>query len=166
MIMTGGGFGGGPADLLLLVLAILMCVALPSIVLNPASAVAKVWLWLRGICFFIFWGEKKGMSSAGDAAMVSSSNEKSSKRIIFIRHGESDWNYVFNKEKHASSTARAFAKRAIWHSQFLFYRLAAFGEGVEQAVDLQSSSFKKSKSRKIQWIRMSRQLREATMSSL
>ena len=67
----------------------------------------KLFLWLRGIVFLITWREKKGFSKApdaadftpadGDAASRSPADERT---VVFIRHGESDWNEIFNKEKY------------------------------------------------------------------
>ena len=48
------------------------------------------------------WREKKGFSKAPDAATFSKggdSHPEQTRTIVFIRHGESDWNEVFNKEK-------------------------------------------------------------------
>merc|ERR1719329_1809018 len=57
----------------------------------------KLKLWLRGILFLVRSSEKKGMSKAPDAAHLSPVLK--TKTIIFIRHGESEWNEIFNKNK-------------------------------------------------------------------
>merc|ERR1719162_1846543 len=61
----------------------------------------KIFLWLRGIIAFVLWGEKKGMSKARNSkdVVAPKGGEIESKIIIFVRHGESDWNYIFNKNK-------------------------------------------------------------------
>lgn len=64
----------------------------------------KIWLWVRAILFGFLSNEKKGMKSCRDADVVIPDKKKGlseleSKIIIFIRHGESDWNYIFNKNK-------------------------------------------------------------------
>jgi len=61
----------------------------------------SIYLWLRGLIFCVTWREKKGFSSAPDAGSFAKGNDNTLKRkIVFIRHGESDWNEVFNKEKY------------------------------------------------------------------
>eukprot|EP00929_Paragymnodinium_shiwhaense_P008479 TRINITY_DN112435_c0_g1_i1.p1 TRINITY_DN112435_c0_g1~~TRINITY_DN112435_c0_g1_i1.p1 ORF type:complete len:439 (-),score=129.33 TRINITY_DN112435_c0_g1_i1:80-1396(-) len=64
---------------------------------------AKLFLWLKGIFFFVLSSEKKGMSKAEDTAnlvsAIKGADALESKIIIFVRHGESDWNQIFNKSK-------------------------------------------------------------------
>lgn len=66
----------------------------------------KLLLWLRGLLFMLTWREKSGFSKQPDAAVFTKSEDdgadgsESVRRVVFIRHGESDWNEVFNKEKH------------------------------------------------------------------
>merc|ERR1719329_303347 len=57
----------------------------------------KLQLWVRGIIFLLGSSEKKGMSKAADSALIERTVK--TKTIIFIRHGESEWNEIFNKNK-------------------------------------------------------------------
>eukprot|EP00927_Polykrikos_kofoidii_P040440 TRINITY_DN34571_c0_g1_i1.p1 TRINITY_DN34571_c0_g1~~TRINITY_DN34571_c0_g1_i1.p1 ORF type:complete len:484 (+),score=84.27 TRINITY_DN34571_c0_g1_i1:63-1454(+) len=63
---------------------------------------AKIMMWFHAIVFLLLSNEKKGLSMARDAADVVpkfSGLKMESKTIIFIRHGESDWNMIFNTSK-------------------------------------------------------------------
>ena len=59
---------------------------------------AKLYFWCRGIVFLLLSSEKRGMSKAPDTEKLIKSKSRK-KTIIFIRHGESDWNEIFNKSK-------------------------------------------------------------------
>eukprot|EP00947_MAST-08B_sp_MAST-8B-sp1_P000730 g730.t1 len=64
----------------------------------------KLWLFARGIIFMVASNEKKGMKKAPDAGRVdlagpSSGRRRKQKTVVFIRHGESEWNLIFNKSK-------------------------------------------------------------------
>ena len=61
----------------------------------------KLFLWSRGILFMFCSMEKRGMSKAPDTSKLVMGNNKTRryKTIVFIRHGESDWNEIFNKSK-------------------------------------------------------------------
>lgn len=99
----------------------------------------KMWLWCRGIIFLIFSRESKGISKAPDAGKLILSKKK--KTIIFIRHGESDWNEIFNdsKVKLLPRLIRGFFREAMMFmtkdSVFLDSPLSV--KGVKQAESLQ-----------------------------
>lgn len=104
----------------------------------------KVFMWTRGILFFIAWGEKKGMSKHRDSKNVvppKGATETESKVIIFIRHGESDWNYVFNKNKLLLLPRLLIGM--LWEAfmypfnNSFFIDAALSSEGIEQAQQLQ-----------------------------
>ena len=68
--------------------------------MSPFDIFRSIFLWLRGLLFCVTWREKSGFNKALDALIFSKSTKNTIiKQIIFIRHGESDWNEIFNKEK-------------------------------------------------------------------
>ena len=80
--------------------------------------------------------------SAADPAHVAKRlNETTKKRIFFIRHGESDWNYVFNRGKNIGMLFRLL--RAIISEWSMIFKLDSpfldsplNEEGIEQALEL------------------------------
>jgi len=100
----------------------------------------KMWLWCRGIIFLIFSRESRGISKAPDAGKLSLNKKK--KTIIFIRHGESDWNEIFNdsKIKLLPRLIKGFFREAMMFmtkdSVFLDSPLSV--KGVKQAENLQT----------------------------
>ena len=68
--------------------------------MSPFDIFRSIFLWLRGLLFCVTWREKSGFNKAPDALIFSKSTKNIiMKQIIFICHGESDWNEIFNKEK-------------------------------------------------------------------
>jgi len=64
----------------------------------PGDLAWKAKLYLCGTIQFVVSSEKKGMSKGiPDPDIVLKSESTKKKRIIFIRHGESVWNEMFNK---------------------------------------------------------------------
>jgi len=60
----------------------------------------KLYLWSYGIVFLLFSGESKGLKKCFDSQqLLPHPDGKQQKIVIFIRHGESDWNQIFNKNK-------------------------------------------------------------------
>ncbi|CAM9185913.1 unnamed protein product, partial [Ectocarpus fasciculatus] len=106
------------------------------------NVLTKIHLYLSGIVYMIVSKDNKGLGSKynPDPALIAS-KPTVSKRIIFIRHGESDWNDVFNKGFGPSmivrlfkSFAREFQLMTTMDSIFLDSPLNA--EGFEQAKEL------------------------------
>lgn len=65
----------------------------------------KIFLWLRSFVACLTWREKRGLASATREGHGSydAGNPRSpsvhKKTVIFVRHGESDWNEIFNRGK-------------------------------------------------------------------
>ena len=103
----------------------------------------KLFLWSRGILFMFCSMEKRGMSKAPDTSKLVMGNNKTRryKTIVFIRHGESDWNEIFNKSKLLllPRLIRGLFREAMLfmsdHSVFIDSPLSK--EGVKQAEALQ-----------------------------
>eukprot|EP00750_Incisomonas_marina_P022239 INCI4956.1.p1 GENE.INCI4956.1~~INCI4956.1.p1 ORF type:complete len:396 (-),score=68.95 INCI4956.1:521-1708(-) len=110
--------------------------------LSPKGVAKKFFFWARGVSFFWLYNEKKGMSKAPDTATLVEAEPPSRKTIIFIRHGESDWNEIFNKNK------LLLLPRLVWgivretlflptsHSVFIDSPLSK--EGIGQAITLRT----------------------------
>lgn len=107
---------------------------------------SSLFWWLRGLVFLFTWREKSGFSKAHDADMFTNTEPDVTKTMVFIRHGESDWNEVFNKEKYLLlprlffGLLREFTK--CFQSQdsvFLDSPLSA--EGCDQAEELRKFLF-------------------------
>lgn len=60
------------------------------------NAFRKIMLWGIGVFHMIFGKDKKGMPKTDTKKLIVDTEAKP-KRIIFIRHGESEWNEVFNR---------------------------------------------------------------------
>eukprot|EP00943_MAST-04B_sp_MAST-4B-sp1_P009346 g9346.t1 len=103
----------------------------------------KLFIWTRGILFMMFSMEKRGMSKAPDTdkLVMGNSQTRKVKTIVFIRHGESDWNEIFNKSKVLllPRLIRGLFREAMLfmsdHSVFIDSPLSK--EGVQQAEALQ-----------------------------
>eukprot|EP00929_Paragymnodinium_shiwhaense_P048665 TRINITY_DN24573_c0_g2_i1.p1 TRINITY_DN24573_c0_g2~~TRINITY_DN24573_c0_g2_i1.p1 ORF type:complete len:457 (+),score=101.56 TRINITY_DN24573_c0_g2_i1:52-1422(+) len=100
----------------------------------------KLLLWLHGIVFMFLSNESKGLKKAKDAATVVAQLE--SKIIIFVRHGESDWNQIFNKSKVLLLPRLIFGLfRELFmlpsSSNSVFIDSQLSEEGIEQALKLQ-----------------------------
>ena len=85
------------------------------------AVLSKALMYLDGICFMFCFSENKGMGSKKnpDPDRIKeevAKGETIKKRIIFIRHGESDWNNVFNKGFGPSFPIRLFKAwlRELW----------------------------------------------------
>jgi hypothetical protein len=118
-------------------------------------------LWLRGLLFCITWMEKKNFKKAPDAKKYLNGKILSERTLIFIRHGESDWNEIFNKEKALLlprlffGLLREFTK--CFHSQdsvFLDSPLSL--EGCDQADDLREHLFRTGDPKKDVSVRVAR----------
>ena len=103
----------------------------------------KLFIWSRGILFMFISMEKRGMNKAPDTAklVMGTKQNRRSKTIVFIRHGESDWNEIFNKSKVLllPRLIRGLFREAMLfmsdHSVFIDSPLSK--EGVQQAEALQ-----------------------------
>ena len=71
----------------------------PALLEMPALLLRKARLVLYGACFLVLSKDKvtsKQLKKAPDAAHATGPVEKKV-RLVFIRHGESMWNYAFNR---------------------------------------------------------------------
>ena len=116
----------------------------------------KLSIIFESILFMVYSKDSKGIGPKynPDPKAVLSSSSFQKKQIIFIRHGESDWNSIFNKRIDLSFPKRLFL--ALYNEIcFLFEIDSIFldsplnHEGIEQALELRrfldSSSVKCSK---------------------
>jgi hypothetical protein len=112
------------------------------LVLLAFIARGKILLYVRGTIFLLLSNEKKGMSKCKDSAKL---QLQQSKTVIFIRHGESDWNFIFNKNKLLllpRLVLGVFREAALFiFSNSVFIDSALSKEGVEQAKQLQKAIF-------------------------
>ncbi len=106
-------------------------------------------VWTDSLMYMVLSKDTKGLGpkyrivgSADDPARVAKRiDETTTKRIIFIRHGESDWNNVFNKGKNIGMLFRLL--KAIITEWTMIFRLDSpfldsplNEEGIEQALQL------------------------------
>jgi len=56
----------------------------------------KFALWVKGGTMMAIGRDKKWKKASADPALVEGAADKRSKRLIFVRHGESTWNLIFN----------------------------------------------------------------------
>lgn len=84
--------------ILLALLCIWVKASKPDENIQAKKVVNKFFLYLESISFMILAKDSKGLGPKKnpDPDIIKGA-PASSKRIIFIRHGESDWNEVFNK---------------------------------------------------------------------
>jgi len=109
----------------------------------------KFLLYVEGIVFMVICSENKGLKPEKNPDPANMKDmETTTKKIIFIRHGESDWNDIFNKGKNLGLFVRLF--KAMWRelklyptkdSVFLDSPLNA--DGIEQAKKLREFIFDK-----------------------
>jgi len=113
----------------------------------PAALVWKGLLYIRGTIQFIISSEKKGMSKGienPDKALDPALTSSETKRIIFIRHGESVWNEMFNKGFMPHSFLFRLVRGVVRELMMIptrnsvFYDSPLSAEGIEQAEDLAS----------------------------
>jgi len=107
------------------------------------SIFRKFFIFTDSIFFMIFSKDSKGvgMKKNPDPDLIKDKNLTQYKTLIFIRHGESDWNDVFNKGINIGMIfrlANALYKELLYyptlHSVFLDSPLNL--DGIEQAVQL------------------------------
>jgi hypothetical protein len=108
--------------------------------------VRKMSFYLDSISFMILSKDNKGVGPKKnpDPEMILAkvqAGEVKKKRIIFIRHGESDWNNVFNKGFNASFPFRLLSAmfrelRLFTSADSVFLDSPLNMEGIEQAVEL------------------------------
>jgi hypothetical protein len=106
-------------------------------------------VWTNSLVYMVLSKDTKGLGpkyrivgAADDPARVAKRlDETTTKRIIFIRHGESDWNNVFNKGKNIGMLFRLL--KAIITEWTMIFRLDSpfldsplNEEGIEQALQL------------------------------
>lgn len=107
-------------------LAILYCISLWVKASRPnenklaKKIINKFDIFLNGIYFLIISKDSKGLGPKKnpDPDLVKDS-PSTTKRLIFIRHGESDWNDVFNKGLNLSMFGRLF--KAIYRELMLLH---------------------------------------------
>ena len=104
---------------------------------------AKYYLYLEGTMFMVLSQDTRGIGPKKnpDPVKLVGDPDTQTKRFVFIRHGESEWNDVFNKGKNLGMIGRLFG--AFWR-EFRLYptRDSVFldsslnTEGIEQAKEL------------------------------
>jgi len=106
---------------------------------SVANVVYKLHLLKAGILNLLFSSDKKWKKPAGDCSRIT---RKRTKHIIFLRHGESAWNVVFNKGFNASWPGRLgralrteLQMATTLDSVFVDSPLSALG--AQQAIDAQ-----------------------------
>ena len=84
--------------ILLILIAILINSSNPNEYKEAKKVIFKILVYMESIYFMILSKDTKGIgpSKNPDPDMIKG-KPTTYKRIIFIRHGESDWNDVFNK---------------------------------------------------------------------
>jgi hypothetical protein len=103
----------------------------------------KALIFTEAIVFMIFSKDNKGVGPKKnpDPDSYKSKPVKGTKRIVFLRHGESDWNNVFNKGINPRMIKSLFSS-LIWEFNHyasvnsVFIDSPLNGEGIEQAVEL------------------------------
>lgn len=70
----------------------------------------KVIIFVQSVLFMLYSKDSKGIGPKynPDPQYVLSRNDVNKKTVVFIRHGESDWNLVFNKGINLSFPFRLF----------------------------------------------------------
>lgn len=102
----------------------------------------KLSIYLDAVIFMILSKDNKGVGPANNPDPDLAKDKPSkTKTIIFLRHGESDWNNVFNKGINPGMITRAFS--AMRREATLFPSLGSVfidsplnEEGIQQAVEL------------------------------
>ena len=84
-----------------LVVTALLCASVATCILLDAASIYKVLqkirLYVYGALLMVFGRDKRWKRRPLDCATLAAMKPVASKRIIFIRHGESEWNLIFNK---------------------------------------------------------------------
>lgn len=106
-------------------------------------------VWTDSLVYMVLSKDNKGLGvkyqipgSQSDPAHVAKRlDETIKKRIFFIRHGESDWNFIFNRGKNIGMLFRLL--RAIVIEWTMIFKLDSpfldsplFEEGIQQALEL------------------------------
>lgn len=102
----------------------------------------KILVTFESGLFMLYSKDSKGVGPKYNSDAENIDKFKSiSKTIIFVRHGESDWNNVFNKGINLSLFARL--AKALWNELLLLFRMDSVfldsplnEEGIEQALEL------------------------------
>lgn len=136
-----------PALLVLLLACMWVFATRPGELDGVKSIINKFLMFVEGIIFMVICSESQGLKPEKnpDPADIKGTNT-STKTIIFIRHGESDWNDVFNKGKNLGMFVRLF--KAFWRELLLyptkdsvFLDSPLNADGIEQAKKLQQFIF-------------------------
>eukprot|EP01038_Epipyxis_sp_PR26KG_P011539 gene11539-15457_t len=103
----------------------------------------KITIYMRAITFMILSKDSKGIGIKynPDPANIKSKMVLGTKTIVFIRHGESDWNNIFNKGINVMMLINFFKSwviemRLFWKPDSVFIDSPLNIEGVEQAAEL------------------------------
>lgn len=116
------------------------------------NVIRKALRWANSMMYMVLAKDTKGIGakyqiagSEGDPRALAKTDycEASKKTIIFIRHGESDWNLIFNKGKNPMMLVRLFlAFVREWMGVFgrdsPFLDSPLNDEGIDQAVELRA----------------------------
>ena len=111
------------------------------------SFLTKIQFYIEGIYFMIFSKDSKGLGPKYNPdPKLLTGKPSQTKRIVFIRHGESDWNDVFNKGFGPSIIARII-KALIRETKLMVTMDSVFldsplnMDGIEQANELVKDIF-------------------------
>lgn len=80
---------------LLFILCALLCYHLPTLIY-------KLKLTILGVQYLLFCNDKSWKALEDPVICFTSSKSVETKRVVFVRHGESTWNETFNKGSHRS----------------------------------------------------------------
>jgi hypothetical protein len=105
-------------------------------------ALKKMWITFNSLTFMLLSKDNKGIGPKYNPDPSKIEHEKTAtKTIVFIRHGESDWNNVFNKGLGPMFIVRLI--RALLEEIFMTFRMDSKfldsplnQEGIEQALEL------------------------------
>lgn len=102
----------------------------------------KCWIYFNSIIFMILSKDNKGVGTKKNPNPDQIKGDTSSKKtVIFIRHGESDWNNVFNKGMNIGFIGRLFSAifeewKLLFSNDSKFLDSPLNHEGIEQALEL------------------------------
>ncbi len=87
--------------ILLLLIAALIYQSRPDENVLLKKILDKAFMYIDGIIYMVISSDNSGLGPKKnpDPALIKIDDNLKKKRFIFIRHGESDWNFIFNMSK-------------------------------------------------------------------
>jgi len=130
-----------------LVVTALLCASVATWILLDAGSVyqllRKIKLYVSGVLLMVFGRDKRWRRKPPREAAVKAMKTEKSKRLLFLRHGESEWNLIFNKGpkplvpfKAVAALAREARLFLALDSGSVLYDSPLNQEGLEQAQEL------------------------------